>query len=548
MPMSTSYHFAPSPSLRERIAACRFTARYTGRPLLRYFMLCIALVLASAADTRPAAAADISLRPDLRGHLSELRTIYPWQGGQSSRGEAVPERPHLQGEAMGGVPVLHTVRDQGTGGRSMDPGLRVIQVSGVIEAGDTELLRALLMNEDAYSNYAAVVFDSPGGDMLEGIRMGVMLAGLVDPMADYPFAGVAVLAGSQCLSACALAFALANEPFQIDRRFIEEGAELGFHMGRLPEDQMQEVAQIEQVMAFTYDIVRAYNRLIDTGVNPPLLLTQALEHTSSDSFFRLRGDLRGWFFGFTPVSRGLTAQPVSASGMTMDVLSRACRQNLRASRIDLQFFEHEYSLFELSSAETLSEVVERDGQSSVVMFDGGSNIACRVTLRRDDTIAIHPFRLDRACFQRNRGLATPALRAALRDCFFPDGHAPENDPTLTVGMLADVVGCSGGRVAVQGFDPIMPPVMEDGGLARIREISLDRRILRAVNLRATPGVNGQRLGSLQPGDEISLLDCLLNDDGQGVWAKVRHGSATGWVSARFIATTFDASDMIPWED
>lgn len=504
------------------------------RILHRNFAMLAALMVGMAT---PAAAAEITLRPDLRGHLSELRTIYPWQGLRSARGEAQPERPVREGEASGGLPIIRELAR---------PGLRVIQLSGVIEAGDTERLRAALFDDSpGWTSQAMVIFDSPGGDMLEGIRMGVMLASAIEAGGgDSPLEGVAVLAGSRCLSACALAFALATDAWRLDSRFIEAGAELGFHTGRLPEDQMQQVAQVERVMDFTYEVVRAYNRLTDTGANPPLLLTMALQHRRPDTFFHLRGGLRSWFFGFTPVSRGVLSRPVAASGMNMWTLGQICRQTLVAGRVPADRDVSELAHFWWYDADLLTEVVNREGVRSAVGKSDADVLACRVTLRGDGSIGLHPFLLPFDCRSLSGNDPVP------QRCLLPAQAPGRADPTVTVGMLADAVGCAGGRLTERGYSPTLPLYFEDQGQTRITGIGRARQVLRAVNMRDAPGLDGRRLATLQPGAEVQVLGCTLRDDGQGVWMNIRHASGEGWVSARFLSPGIDdrIPDLIPWED
>lgn len=501
--------------------------------LRRYLSAVFALFFA----TPTAMAAEITLRPDLRGHLSELRTIYPWQGLRSARGEAQPERPVRQGEASGGLPIISEFAR---------PGLRVIQFSGVIEEGDTERLRAALFDRGtSWSAQAMVVFDSPGGDMLEGIRMGIMLASAIEAGGgDTPLEGVAVLSGNQCMSACALAFALATDVSWLDRRFIEDGAELGFHMGRLPEYQMQQVAQVERVMDFAYEVVRAYNRLTDTGANPPLLLTMALEHRRPNSFFHLRGGLRSWFFGFTPVSRGVLAQPVSASGMTMWTLGQICRQTLIADRVPVDGLMAEFGQFWWCESESLSDLTASEGRASIAYAPDGSDVACRATMRADGSIALHPFLLSFDCRSPVGNDPVP------QRCLLPAQAPGRADPTVTVGMLADATGCAGGRLTERGYSPTLPLYFEDQGQSRLTAISRGREVLRAVNMRDEPGLDGRRLGTLQPGEAVSVQGCTLRDDGQGVWMNIRHASGEGWVSARFLTPGIDdrIADLIPWEE
>jgi hypothetical protein len=77
----------------------------------------------------------------------------------------------------------------------------VIRMSGPMLEGDTERLRGLLMplrRSDPEEALATVELNSPGGDLLEGMKMGYLLR-------EFDVATV-IRKGDICLSACALAF------------------------------------------------------------------------------------------------------------------------------------------------------------------------------------------------------------------------------------------------------------------------------------------------------------------------------------------------------
>jgi hypothetical protein len=134
-----------------------------------------------------AQAAEIVERPDLVGRLAAFSRIFPTH-----------QTPSLFTSSSGvefgmGLPVL----DLG------DDTPKVFEVSGPIVAGGAEKLDQVFA---AGVQRTIVVFNSPGGSFVEGIKLGAVLAhheGFYVPDLD----GVFILSGQKCQSACALAFA-----------------------------------------------------------------------------------------------------------------------------------------------------------------------------------------------------------------------------------------------------------------------------------------------------------------------------------------------------
>lgn len=114
--------------------------------------------------------------------------------------------------------------------------LAIITVSGEIEAGDAARFQQF-WTENAYDAFSfKVAFDSPGGNLAEGIEIGrfIRTQGVDTTIQKYParaplqsdwdYSGVAEpLSGAGCYSACALAFMGGVN------REVLEGAEIGFH-------------------------------------------------------------------------------------------------------------------------------------------------------------------------------------------------------------------------------------------------------------------------------------------------------------------------------
>lgn len=109
----------------------------------------------------------------------------------------------------------------------MAESLTHIRLSGVIEEGDADQLRALLarLHPSPGKPFATIELSSNGGDVYEGLKIGYLLR-------EFDVASL-VRKGDFCLSACALAFlggtASHLPPNLLPDRRIEIGGEVGFH-------------------------------------------------------------------------------------------------------------------------------------------------------------------------------------------------------------------------------------------------------------------------------------------------------------------------------
>lgn len=127
-----------------------------------------------------------------------------------------------------------------------------ILVSGVIEQGDADRLRALIEEQDARSDWfddatspsgQRVCLDSPGGSLTEGLEMVSVLKFAGPGMGR----GTALPEGASCLSACALAF-MGGSWFhpegesRVPNRVMHPTATLGFHAPMLRVSERQYTA------------------------------------------------------------------------------------------------------------------------------------------------------------------------------------------------------------------------------------------------------------------------------------------------------------------
>ncbi|MCH2094613.1 MAG: hypothetical protein MK160_05785 [Rhodobacteraceae bacterium] len=225
----------------------------------------IAMAALMATSATSARAAEISIRPDLAPHLSKLKTFY---GGRSDAFQSQVWDPSGPGA------------DEG-----------IVYISGPIEKGDAERLEKLIVKDRNANTFHVpipfhVVLNSPGGNFVEAVKMGEFLAQWRYGNGGEPLAGVFVLNGQRCMSACAMTFSLAvaDRDGGSAERFVEVGAELGFHMPFLPPGQAAQSAQISAAMDVTYDVMSEFLKLVSSGRVPIALAHNALHYRTADEF------------------------------------------------------------------------------------------------------------------------------------------------------------------------------------------------------------------------------------------------------------------------
>lgn len=409
---------------------------------------------------------------------------------------------------------------------------KVIHLSGQINKGDADRFIAFMEANWFYGQ--KFILDSPGGNFLEALKIGSWLVNQQDPAAsDPPVFDFYVLEGDKCLSACALILAMGGG---VGNAMIEQGATVGFHMGILPDEQAERTAKVRDVMNLTYDIVLEYTRLIEDGWQSPLLLRESLRHRTSDSFFYLRGGMRSWQMGFDPVARPNASPTVNLVGLDHGAAIRVCSALLFASRDRLS----ESAGFMVDS---YGDRVPQMPDAAVRLkdiFDGlGSD---HITL----AFPFESFYVGQCSLSRSSngdvsvGLIDPELGGSYApkpECLNSKqmlGWCATREPApthpLTVPLLADSLGCSGGT--------LLRTVPEDtynwqpNWLVR----SEGRRGIakREVNIRAVPGLGTSPIGTLAKGASAEITNCALTGDKQGVFFQIKSGSTQGWVSARFL--------------
>lgn len=442
-------------------------------------------------------SADIEWRPDLREHIFDLRLIYS-QSYSAERDQSILFFHDLE--------------------RSEE--VRIAHLSGIIKKGDSRKLERLL-KESGFSP-TLLVFNSPGGSFSEGVKIGEVLQGMMEGNGSE-FRGVYVLNGSECLSACAVAFAMATltrheaqwGPFM--GRFIEDGARVGFHMGILPDDLASQSAPIGQTLNIAYDVVASLARITELDLNPARLLTEMLKHRTADSFFEFSGDAVANSLGFQPVTTGLLANPLLASGLNAQTALFLCGYKILFSHSDNSQYTSEYLAYKDGYARSQSDFFSKlkDLTNANVFaehFEGGD--VCYITITSDNKVLIDtttPGAL-RECIVRSEGPHSEQW------CASP---ARPNSELVTIGMLADTYFCAGG---------VFLSNHNGSGVGPVRSVAT-----HDVNIRSQPSLTSAKIGRLNAGEQVNIADCAIVEDSQGVWLKIEYGpQRSGWVSARFV--------------
>ena len=468
-----------------------------------------------------AGAAEIRLKPELAERLAQIRPIY---GERNSLGEDGP--------------ILVT---DGGGTTLWGQPFRIIGIDGVIEAGDAERLAALIGPYDTAGPFI-VVMNSPGGNFLEGVRMGEVLKQYREGNGDPYLTGVVVLAGEECMSACAVTFATSALPRDsgMSVRFVETGARLGFHMPFVPTDQQSRQTEIARAMDLTYEVMSEYMALIGNRVAPTALVQNALFYRRPEDFFLLEGGLVTRFMDFVPVAGPVGSTPLTPSGLTQrDVLNMCQYQAYSAGR---EFIAAEYEFWPVQA---YSQFPDDTPVEELFRQTGAQRITtqgCSAEVRADGSLGVS------------------AIGACPQD--LPPGWCRSEQaagyvgplPPATGALLADSLGCHGGRMT-RGYyrwddgNAFLEEERPDdyrweGAPPGAPEYTLDwigASLPTNLTLRDAPG--GERVTILDAGTAVEVEDCALSADGQGVWYRVAANGGSGWGSARYV----DVPALAGWD-
>lgn len=459
-----------------------------------------------------AVSMEIEVREDLLSELQDLVFIYPPASPANHDGKKRSPMPPDFGAPQSGP--------------------SVITLTGQITKGDADKFIQYHKNNWAYNQL--IVLDSPGGNFLAALRIGSHLQELQDPSGggDYPTFYFLVRKGDKCLSACALILAMGGG---VGNALVEQGAEVGFHMGILPKGQAEQSARIGDVMNLTYDIVSEYTRLIVGGWQPPELLREALKHRKADSFYYLRGGMRSWQMGFEPVARSSAAPQINQVGLDDGTVMRACSALMYSSSPRLP---DETRHFIAGYGDFTPRLPDAAVRMQEVFDDLGSDHIARPF--PDETFHIVTCSLSRdrrgnvfiGIYDRNldpNGSSSPTCATSRRSLSWCATKSKRVHP-FRAPLLGNSLGCNNGSLLKVG------PDNRDNWIGGWSETERERngKAKRDVNIRKTPGLETPPIGTLKKGSEVQIVDCTMTNDKQGVFFKVRSIQNNGWVSARFI--------------
>lgn len=438
-------------------------------------------------------AATIERRDDLRERINSLRPMYQ------------PYSENAEG-AAGSI------------------NYAVFHLSGEIVSGDTAKLIAMeqqLWEQTDYYSWV-LVLDSPGGNFLEGIKLGKELKANLSSH-DPAFRGAYVLANNKCLSACSLIFALAATPRMLNEndsaRFIETGGRVGFHMGAFPEKLAAQKVEVQKVMNLTYDIMAAYTEILRDKTSPVILVLEALKHRKHDSFFNVEADQRAYDLGFIPMTSGPLANTLYIHALPMTAVNAMCTSLLHSSSIETSIVTDDYGFISASRGEnsTISEFIDTHG-NYVFSTHFTSGEGCQFAVTPDQRLLI--------------SVTAEALQCQAGSLEGED-WCITNDPLnrfATAALLADAMGCQNGRL----HHKFQYWSVDRTGDDWIHNEDWSRNTRAAVNMRAEPGLDTQIVGELVADSKVIVTDCRVTSDSQALWFKIRADNIEGWISARFI--------------
>jgi len=463
-------------------------------------LLALALLVALAGASM---AAEITIRPDLSDRVTGLKRLFP------------PRSPV-------GADLLRQRNPENFSELALklespySPGPTVIRLEGPIEPSDADKLAAILQAPpDQYPEltyYVVLSLDSPGGNFGEAFRLSKVLLNDIEGN-DPRIAGLIILSEDRCLSACAVLFADSRDRAHptTDIRFVEKGAELGFHMPYFASGTDTEAVSGLEMLDLGYDVAAAMVGLLANEANPPELLQRTLRYRTPSDFYMLRGDLETWRMGFTPVAKGSDVTEIGAAGLDTSTVGHLCNLTLTAGPSKLATWEDDFCDFRLepvgsqngTGSPLLSELMNGGSRAFTATCEGFS---CQVRVGESAEIGISVWRDNDGCRE------------------FKDAFPSQMCPASAVGVdtvsnhfLAEAYSCRDGELLPGTFSADNRPTIK-----------------RNVNLRDAPGREGRVVTSLTAGSQVEVTGCEVTADDQGVWYRIKRPGSDGWVSARFI--------------
>jgi hypothetical protein len=238
------------------------------------------------------------------------------------------------------------------------PGSRVIEISGQIESGDTEALKALVetsgfskcISPGRCPHNNTISFNSPGGSLVEALKLGEYIA-------EQNFATL-LAKGAVCESACSLAFLAGYTKYEghfFPRRYAHETATFGIHRPFFTVPERSYTSdEVGNVVAIVNEaIVRATSYLLSVGVNLGFL--QRMYNTPGDDMYRLS-------------TLEMSAQKIFILGTARKVSEMSRRQTFAYCA---SIYQSEYSV---PNKELLANL--QTNGSAFITFVAGQNFIC----------------------------------------------------------------------------------------------------------------------------------------------------------------------------
>ncbi len=369
----------------------------------------------------------------------------------------------------------------------------LIEVTGPIRQGDADTLNALFEEIGYFNEYTPVgrriCMDSPGGSLLEGLRMA-------DLIAEWNY-GTAVPAQASCLSACAVMFLAGryNNPeaggaFSNDR-VMHPTARLGFHApSLLLGDRAYSREEVDTAYAIALDSMAGILRHRAkryTALPDSLFLTLLGTPPNDMALVETVGQAAQWQIDVAPV-----AFPVEG---VRQALSNAC-WHVDSGLLDYSLSGYDIAPLEFSYEELGDDIIraassrefryEGSAQCEVILYTGSGGVNYTGVTRytggatdQDVSGTFYPF----AMYPSDRTIASlPVSRAedtGHEVAFFRAAQSPES---------------AGGGL---------------GGFNTCRLTNAQARVINVsefVNLRAAPGLRAPVVGQLRLAETVQVPD------------------------------------------
>ncbi|TLP69382.1 hypothetical protein FEE96_03630 [Parasedimentitalea maritima] len=364
---------------------------------------------------------------------------------------------------------------------------RVIKISGSINPGDTERLKALVQatgfsvcsRENQCPSNNTISLNSPGGHLAEAIKMGVYIS-------EQNFSTL-IEKDAICESACSLTFlgGFTNyEGFFFPRRYVHETAKFGVHR---PYFELQDGSYsddvVKQIVGVVNETVTAATTfLLKVGVGANFL--QRMYNTPPEQMYRL--------------------SPLELSTQRIFVLGRDQRISNLTRR---QIFAHCATIY-LSEYSKMNPILlanlQTDGSSFITFIPGNNFICAGAKSVASNTWYSH------ICVEGDCGISSGLAQFGQVEMSYTD--IPDNSPVWDVAVAVDVLGPGAGFREFRHRSVLLKYVRAYADSNNFRTL----REMPAAALQTTmPQAYCGEIDGFDPGLVLNVQD-LLNRNGLNV--------------------------------